>query len=785
METVRVDIAYRPLRICWVIKAGDLKAFRTAVRQSYAIWGGRFNPIVVVEREAEAEKIIEAFRADWVYPLSDSDDVRAFAAKFAGRGAPSFVHAIFSGSDEHSARASVLDVRNALVHLRDRADWRDLKDQGFRRYEWQEEDPLSDVFLVQLGAYPSKESIHIDYTQMFSELAGLEVSEIGLTASIPADLFEHPSIASLSRYGLEPHHSIHPSADYPGFFVGDASSLDDLVAFWNLRAADMHLCFLDLKHVDRFRPAISPWIKWVHETQALRPEHMQNALAVWCRREDVHDESQIREVRAALEEVELTVHQVGEWSWNGFNIVPPTMALGESSTLGVLIKDVGKPKLSFSLSGKPFSSDIWFHGQHVAASISFIGGLFADPEYTLRPPYVPELNSFYQHEMSFGFTNFRIESERLALLVGVGDSDAYIYALSASRLFEKLFDDVGYVAKASSGGLIARQLIQQVGGLFGAYVFRIPGVRRLIRTYGLTETFTRKAAYELIAAKDRENPTATPFSDFAGLHIEPRKPGEDNLQPDSVFGYLVEKGLFRIGAELACPHCLLKSWISLDSLKQQVTCEMCGKGFDATRQLIEGVHHFRRSGVLGFERNAQGAVPVVLTLQQLNVSLNRSLSSNCYATSLDLFPKQGFELPPCEIDLIWLVAAEYPEKTIVVLGECKDRGNRRGQKDSAGTIDARDIENLKRLADRFPKHRFDVYVLLAKLTAFTPEEIELAKTVNDSSSPRVILLTDKELESWHLFEHEGKELDIRSDGVARLAEITAAIYFKSTVEAHV
>ena len=51
-------------------------------------------------------------------------------------------------------------------------------------------------------------------------------------------------------------------------------------------------------------------------------------------------------------------------------------------------------------------------------------------------------------------------------------------------------------------------------------------------------------------------------------------------------------------------------------------CPLCGNAFDATRQLVEGQYAYRRSGVLGLEKNTQGAVPVVLLLQQLGTSTN-------------------------------------------------------------------------------------------------------------------------------------------------------------------
>ena len=75
MDTVRVNIAYRPLRTCWAVKEGDFAAFREAVRTNHALWGGRFDPIVIVDRASEALAIVEASRADIVLPLGAGEEV--------------------------------------------------------------------------------------------------------------------------------------------------------------------------------------------------------------------------------------------------------------------------------------------------------------------------------------------------------------------------------------------------------------------------------------------------------------------------------------------------------------------------------------------------------------------------------------------------------------------------------------------------------------------------------------------------------------------------------------
>jgi hypothetical protein len=75
-----------------------------------------------------------------------------------------------------------------------------------------------------------------------------EAAEIRIdsaSSQLLADIFQLPSISYLSRCGLEAHYSIREGSDTPGFFSGDASNFDDLVCYWNLRAAGIPLLFVD------------------------------------------------------------------------------------------------------------------------------------------------------------------------------------------------------------------------------------------------------------------------------------------------------------------------------------------------------------------------------------------------------------------------------------------------------------------------------------------------------------------------------------------------------------
>lgn len=782
METVRVNIAYRPLRICWAIKAGDLEAFRKAVRQSNALWGGRFNPIVIVDRVSEAMSLVEIFRADVIIPVGDSDEVKAFVGKFPHLINPFFHDGIFIGKGDHGSRSQVLDVQNTLIYLQMRPEWKELKERGVRLYKWNQDDPLADILMVQLGEYPSTDDVPIKYAEILKDAAGADEFNIHPDKELPADILKHPNIAYFARHGLQRHYSFHSTREYPGFFFGDASNLDDLVTYWNLRACDTSLWFVDFKHLERYQAIIPEWMQLVDEMLQYRRETFPENIAIWGRQKDYKDFGDKEAMQTIFGSNPYTFCNVNEFSWNGLNIRPPMMYFSEAKSLGVLVTESGKPKLSFGLTDKPFAGDNWFHTQHLVASLSFIGGLYGNTDYTLEPPYIPELNEFYARTMYFQYDRLRIESERIGLIIDATDTDSFLYALPAADLFKRVFDLAGFNSMLSSGGLIARQLITQLGGVNGAIAFKIPGVRRLLRTHGPTASFTKKSAIQLIGEKDPENPDAS-FMDHENLYIKPRH-NEEKLSATSVFSYLVEKGLFRIGSELTCSHCKVTSWTSLDVLRQKVTCEMCGREFDATQQLVGNErYHYRRSGVLGAERNAQGAVPVTLTLQQLNANFGHTFQNHVYSTSLDLKSKNAAILPACEVDFVWMVTQPYPKKTAIILAECKDRGQKSALGGDGGTIDAKDIENLNAVADAFPQDRFDTYILFAKLCQFTPQEIALAKSLNNKHRRRVILLTDRELEPYHFFDRTSKQFKIDGYGSdpADLALATESIFFNPQI----
>ena len=767
MDTVRVDVSYRPLRIGWALAGQDVEACRHAARLNHALWGGRFNPLLPVDRPNHARQLAESFRVDVVLPIGTAAETVAFAEDFRYLHSPFHDEGVFVGGPPWETKANVLDVHNLFSYAYQKREERELRRSGVRHYTWSQDDPLADMFLMHLGEYPSADQIGIDYQRIFYDAAGPKETALGSAAPVPAGIFSRPTIAYFSRHGLERHYSVPAGGlDLPGFYLGSLADPIDFVTCWNLRAADIPLLFVDGANLARYEQLISAWYKRMRIL--IEQRRLARHVAVWFRD---HDTARVRQV---FGELKLSHCRVSDDLWNGLNVVPPMMHFDTVSTLGIVTREHEHPRVSFALNAKPFAGDVWFHTQHLVASVNFLGDpLFNEELHTLEPPHIPELNEFFGRSMRT-YDTIRVESDgAVGIVIDAADSDASLTAIPTRELFNRVFGLAGYAAAPSSSGLLTRQIMSMMGGLQGGRAFKIAGVRRLLRAHGPAAHFSRSKALQLIGSKDPDNPAAR-FSDHKRLFIEQRPIAED-LTPAAVFAYLVEKGVFRIGRSLICAHCGLRSWTPVEGLNREVHCELCGRSHDVTRQLVANDWDYRRSGILGVEKNLRGAIPVLLTLQQLDANMS-NLNHAVHSISLDLTPTAPGA--PCEIDFVWMIPRPPRRRTAIILGECKDRGPIRREEFE------RDVETLRRVADALPRNRLKTFLLLSKLSPFTPSEIDIARRLNGEHEHRAILLTDRELEPYYTYERTKLEFGLDrkyASAPEDMASVTHKIYFQAAV----
>ena len=564
------------------------------------------------------------------------------------------------------------------------------------------------------------------------------------------------SLASFNRFKITQHYKVNSNLYHAGFYIGNVSDFDDIVSYWNLRAADIPLMFYDPAHAERMDHSRSQWLERVPRDNS---PARQRGIALWSRQDIIFSEKYNWAGGHRL------ICSVDPEIWNGLNLKAPFMVFGSENVLASLDHDVEPPAMSFSIPNSPLRDDGGLTNQQFVVSIDPGIGLFENERFTLHLPFLPKLNEFYGREATFHWNKTRSEPGSLGVVVPAATHDLRIRGIETRQLFEKIFASVGIEASPSPAGRVCTRLIRQMGGIDRCRAFLIGGVRDLIEKYPPEKSFTTSAAKQTIRAQGTDHP----LSSYQNLYIEPRQPGT-SLTNDAVLAHLLKKGVFRPGLRLDCPSCQLEFWISLDDVKTNAECEYCGGVFHVGPQLRDRDWAYRRSGLFGRNDNQEGAIPVILSLLQLA----HLYEPNSYTltTATSLLPIDA-DIPKCETDFIFMVNGNRNHRVQIVIGECKTRK----------PISQDDVQNLLKVAKAFPEDRFDVYLMFSKLADFSEEELSLIAGVNNGPLCAIIL-TQRELDRWHPYEATAKEFGINPTSVdlQDMALATFEIYLKEVVK---
>ena len=608
MGTLSVRVRYRPIRFGWCVRKGNIEDVRRALRLTYTLWGGRHNPLIPVgELDDSARQLVETFRVDALYPVSDDPSLKTFVNSFSHLIWPSF-HKEFFVSGMAGRLASFLDIYHPVrflfeEYMQDKADPK----LDVRIFEWEPSDPLADVLLAYFGAYPPANETGKDYGDFVSKNLRAQFVRLNPRDALPNDAFRIVTPAAISAYDLKQDHV--GGWNYPGFYIGDPADFEDIVNFWNLRAANIGVLFLHNARDTRLRGLWEAYLSVLRQRPEDPPGWDPN-VCIWSKE------------GAAVELAEFggeTIRRVElrDGVWNG--IRPPIMYIDEHSALASLSDSRGVPSLSFDLRPKPFFDDPEFHIQRVIASVRPLIDV-GDEDTTFQYPYIPELNEYYGRKAYFEYHAARAEHDGLGIVVSLTQNDLTIDALRRRELVASVFRVFGMKAEPSEPGRIAARLIKQMGGVQGCRAFKIAGTRELVERYGPLQSFTRSNAVQIIGRNDPE--TGIPrFERYESLYIEPRERG-GKLTPHHVFDFLLKQGVFRVGLKFLCPSCELDFWTALDDVRAKMTCEYCGTEFNVAPQLRDRDWAYRRSGLFGREDHQQGSIPVALTLQQLDTALH-------------------------------------------------------------------------------------------------------------------------------------------------------------------
>ena len=759
-STMNLGIGFRPLRVGMLVRAGKIDDLVAAAGLNTLLAGGISNPLIPISEEnAFAKELLERFNVDVVIAVVKDKELQAFADQFRYLAVP-----FRSGSDlfmeDWRTRKNVpicLDSLTVVDHF-----WQTEfkhKPEAFHSkcavVRWQDNDELKGLFAISFGFFPSSYNLRDDFEEAF--LKGLRAAEVELNAKEViepqiSDLIYPVEATKLGLTGYGGSYLMGDLANGNGIFVGESSNFDDLVAFWNLRAAGLYVEFLPYDKLERFEHFISAHLYRIDKYESRTP-HVEPWITVHYRPEVSNDiEEKFRFIHEKHERVTETIkdftttkrlllYHYDDWTWHERNLRPTVFYLNKTQALANVEERYKKIQVTIALQEKPFG--IGRNGrmekQHLALSVQTFGE-FAYEQRTLRLPLIRELNAFYGMQISFDPWKIRVEDDGIGVIVAAEDNHVGLFPVDHEMLLRQVLASAGINAEISQAGLLTKRVIEQIDGLENTWIFKIRGLRQLVNSLNADEWLTKGEATKTIW---RDGQLKLHEDLFWGMSA------------DKVWERLLDYDLFRAGLELICGHCKLRNWLSLKALDDEWSCTYCGHSNQTSLQLKDrGDWKFRKSGLFAKDNNQEGAIPVILTLLQFTKALK--FHALVYSPSMNL----KTESMSCETDLCIMQYGSWRGIEIGI-GECKSE---------KGSITQDDVEHLAAIRENLVAKGLNCYLIFSKSAdAFDTEELELFRGLKKEQIP-VILLLNKELEADEPYS-KYTDRQLRSKFVASLEEM--------------
>ena len=678
MASGSVTIRVRPIRIAFLVDPADRNGLYRAIELSTFLWGGSYNPIIPVYRRTPAKWEPHKVRrlpqpADIITGYLDGFDpdlvvpVGRCARHTFQIGNRDLVHEVELLGDI-SARATPR-YGVGLIEL--------LRDFSGKELKFKRNDDLhlaiADLprayrtFLASIfGVLPADAQRIVD--DHFSDVLGITHVKPTLVNFIDL-LWPHRMFPRhLSTWTLDEK----PRREAV-LFVCDATSSQDIIDYWNLRAAGYYVVPIPIQVADKENVKRLA-IDFVEENyQPYRHNPNMFHHATFQRSRSVAEES-VKQFCESLnirkpEEQSQFKYTIRRWyprlwdAWARENasegIVFPysheeERRISEGEVRLELRSLNPKVVLFREYSGKPrFANEF---------SFSFYGS--KEPMAEVIPEGSRELSTAIGRT---GYHNWRFSRFGPVFLADNEDDLIFVDLPRAETVMSEWFRERGWKVSLSGPGRIATQLIKQLGGSFG------------------TSWLAHRGVIDLLGELEKE--AGVPRQAVIGRLK--KVIADDGLFFDSerFLEGLLESNALRLGARIQCPVCTRHNWYELNTLEYQLACRFCLSEFEPPVKSPKNIEWTYRAHGPFASSIAQGSFTVLLTLRFLGDDLGRGITP-LFSYKAE---KDGKEL---EADLTCLCKRSTWRETgtYVVHAECK----------SFNHFEQRDVGRMKDLAQEFP-----------------------------------------------------------------------------------
>ena len=758
----------RPIRVAFLVDPADNKGLYRAIELSTFLWGGSYNPIIPAYRRTPAKWELHKVRrlphpADIISGYLDGFDPDLVVP--VGRCAK---HTFEIGNRDLVQEAELLgDISETATPQYGIGLFELLRDFLDKELKYKRNDDLHIAIPVMPRAYRTflasvfgvlPEDAQRIVDSDFSNTPG--ITRVKPTLSNFVELWQPNRMfpRHMSMWSLEEK----PLRDAV-LFVCDATSPQDIIDYWNLRAAGYYVVPIPIQ------------VSTSESARKLATDFIEENYRPYRHNKDMFHHTTIQRSRALSEETvrkfcdSLNIKEAEEknqfkyslrwwyprlWdAWARENASEEIsfpysheeeQRISERESRLDLRALNPKCELFREYSGKPrFANEFSFR---------FYGS--KEPMAEVIPEGTRELSSAIGRT---GYHNWRFSKSGPVFLAHRKDDLIFLDLPRAESVMTEWFRERGWKVSLSGPGRIAAQLFKQLGGTFG------------------TSWLAHKGVIDLLGELEKE--AGIPRQAVIGKLRKVISDDDLHFDGERFLERLLESNALRLGARIQCPICTRHNWYELNVLEYKLACRFCLSEFEPPVSSPKKIEWTYRAHGPFASSIAQGSFTVLLTLKFLGGG------HDCGITPLFSYKavKDGKEL---EADLTCLYKRSTWRETgtHVVHAECK----------SFNFFEKRDVERMQDLAEAFP----GAVLILATLNeSLAKAEVKLIGTLARAERKKrlrgipyspVVVLTGIELfssrgirECWDgrggLYEELHKHNFDYSD-LPALADVTQQLY---------
>ena len=778
-----VNVKLRPIKLAFLVNPNDKESLLKAIEINTFLWGGMYNPIIPTykqispkwkkfpyERDLSAKSVVSGyldnFDPDYVVPMGECID---YNLDVGYRKKIDDVSEILERVEKDRVPNYGIGLFEILEYFFDQ----ELKFQ--RKYPLDVCVPrfgtrFSLFFASVFGKFP--ENIDAIFWRNFSE--SLEAKKVDCFASNYAELLNPQKrfLRRMTRFYLKSR----GRAEQCIFFLDATKSLD-IIDYWNLRAIGWNVIPIPKQFAqsDKTMQLTRDFIEENHVPHYSNPEIYHHTTLLKSRsisedeQRQFSDSLDISRSAETRKESKISLQTWYPRIWNEWARGPDHVECCD------LVADTDEHDISENEETVRFKTlDPEFVSIHYAG---FDASRFANEidirlygDKGLRAEVIPESEVELARAIDkFSFYHWRISKSGLVYLSPHSDNTVNLSLPQAEEVFTRWMKLKGWVVELSAPGRIAKQMIQQLGGVEGTWILAQEGIIQLLRKMNSSDEILTELHKEILKLqrllKQNDLHTAKQevesfVKDLKKIQLQLGGDGKSLLEEhvrneiqeitnrlgyeiedaaDRIIQQLVDAKVFQLGLEVQCPVCTQRSWYSVKGTDYELQCSSCLTRFSLPHASKEIKWSYRPLGPFSLPNHAQGAYTVLLTLRFFSgFSLLKGAT-----TPLMSFTAQKDGMKPLEADLaLFFQESKYRNtKTEVIFIECK----------TFNSFRQKDVNKMADLGKAFP----GAIIAFAKLEEHLRDEEKtiLCALVNRSRKNRlnnrpfnpVLILTGKEL----------------------------------------